>query len=142
MALAVADGVKQVEGVDVLVKRVEQASLEDLVGADGIVLGSPTYYGLMSARLKALVDESVKVHGRLEGKVGAAFTSSGGTASGAESTLLSIVEVMLVHGMVVQGRSSDKHYGAAGVGLPDEKVLESCRVLGKRVAGLVVKLKG
>jgi NAD(P)H dehydrogenase (quinone) len=141
MAFAVAEGAKSVEGVEVAVKKAEETSLEDLLNADGIIMGAPTYYGQMSAKLKALIDESVKIHGKLEGKVGAAFTSSGGTASGAETTLLSIVQTMLVHGMLVQGRASDKHYGAAAVGSPNEKELESCKTLGRRVASLVMKLK-
>ncbi|MFZ1039365.1 MAG: NAD(P)H-dependent oxidoreductase, partial [Candidatus Bathyarchaeia archaeon] len=97
----------------------------------------PTYYGGMSGKLKEFIDKSVKIHGQLEGKVGAAFTSSGGTASGAETTLLSILQAMLVHGMVVQGRSDDKHYGAAAVGSPREKDIETCKALGKKVANLV-----
>lgn len=141
MALTVAEGAKQISGVEVVIKKVDQTSIEDLLSADGIILGSPTYYGQMSARLKAFIDESVKIHGRLEGKVGAAFTSSGGTATGAETTLLSILQAMLVHGMIVQGRADDKHYGAAAVGSPREKELESCKELGKRVASLVAKLK-
>jgi len=104
-------------------------------------MGSPTYYGQMSAKLKALIDESVKIHGKLEGKVGAAFTSSGGTATGAETTILSILQAMLVHGMIIQGRSDDKHYGAAAIGSPSKKEFESCKELGKRVASLAVKLK-
>ena len=68
MAFAVAEGAKQVEGVEVAVKKVDQTSLEDLLAADGIIMGSPTYYGQMSAKLKALIDESVKIHGKLEGK--------------------------------------------------------------------------
>jgi len=95
----------------------------------------------MSARLKRLIDKSVKVHGKLEGKVGAAFTSSGGTASGAETTLLSMVQAMLVHGMIVQGRANSKHYGAAAVGAPSGKDLKSCMDLGKRTASLVMRLK-
>jgi NAD(P)H dehydrogenase (quinone) len=141
MAFAVAEGVKQTSGVDVVVKKVDKTSLEDLLGADGIIMGSPTYYGQMSAKLKALIDKSVRIHGKLEGKVGAAFTSSGGTATGAETTLLSILQAMLIHGMIVQGRSDSKHYGAAAVESPDEKELETCKELGKRVADLVLKLK-
>ncbi len=140
MALAVAEGVEQVGGVKAVLKRVEQTSLEDLVNADGIIIGSPTYFGQMSARIKALIDESVKIHGKLVGKVGAAFTSSGGTATGAETTLLSILQAMLIHGMIVQGRADDKHYGAAAVESPDEEDIENCRELGKRVASLVKKL--
>jgi NAD(P)H dehydrogenase (quinone) len=140
-ALAVVEGVKQVEGVDVTVKKVDQTSLEDLQTADGIIMGSPTYYGQMSAKLKDLIDKSVEIHGKLEGKVGAAFTSSGGTASGAETTLLSILQTMLVHGMIIQGRSKNKHYGAAVVGAPKQDDLELCRELGKRTASLVLKLQ-
>jgi NAD(P)H dehydrogenase (quinone) len=68
MALAVADGVKQVKNVEVNVKKVEQASLDDLCCADGIIMGSPTYYGEMSGKLKDFIDGSVKIHGKLEGK--------------------------------------------------------------------------
>lgn len=141
MAFAVAEGAKQVGGVEVVVKKVDQTDIEDLLGADGIIMGSPTYYGQMSAKLKALIDKSVKIHGDLEGKVGAAFTSSGGTATGAETTLLSILQAMLVHGMIIQGQPPDKHYGAAAVGSPSDGELEFCRELGKRTASLVVKLK-
>ena len=141
MAWAVADGVKQVQGVDVEVKKVDQTSLEDLMNADGIIMGSPTYYGQMSAKLKGLIDKSTEIHGKLEGKVGAAFTSSGGTATGAETTLLSILQAMLIHGMVIQGRSQNKHYGTAVVGAPKQDDLEWCIELGKRTASLVMKLQ-
>jgi len=142
MATAVAEGAKAVEGTQVTVQRVEATTLADLQGADGLILGSPTYYGEMSATLKDLIDRSVDLHGKLEGKVGAAFTSSGGVASGAETTLLSILQTLLVHGMIVQGRSRSGHYGAAAVGAPDEAEQQSCRDLGERTARLVAQLHG
>jgi NAD(P)H dehydrogenase (quinone) len=141
MAAAIAKGARTVKGTTVQIEKVDKTGLEDLLGADGIIMGSPTYYGLMSGKLKALLDESVKIHGKLEGKVGAAFTSSGGTATGAETTLLSILQAMLVHGMVIQGRHDTKHYGAAAVGCPKSEEFESCRNLGRRVAELAAKLK-
>lgn len=141
MAFEVAEGARRVSGVNVFVKKVDQIDIKDLLEADGIIMGSPTYYGQMSAKIKALVDKSIKIHGELEGKVGAAFTSSGGTASGAETTLLSILEAMLVHGMIIQGNPRSKHYGAAGVGSPSDKELKYCRELGERTARLVGKLK-
>lgn len=141
LALAVAEGAKQVKGTEVNVKKANEVSNQDLLDANGIIMGSPTYYGLMSGELKSLFDESVKVHGKLEGKIGAAFTTSGGTASGAETTLLSILHAMLVHGMIVQGRSHDKHYGVAVVGAPQQKELELCKEHGNRVAMLASKLK-
>jgi len=141
MAFAVAEGVKEVGSIDVVMKRVDETANEDLLKADGIIVGSPTYYGQMSSKIKAMFDESVKIHGKLQGKVGAAFTSSGGVASGAETTIVSVLEAMLVHGMVIQGRAHAQHYGAAAVGEPKEGETERCRELGNMVASLVLKLK-
>jgi len=141
MAHAVAEGAQKVKGVDVTVKKVDRVKLEDLMEADGIIMGSPTYYGQMSAKMKGLIDESEKIHGKLKGKVGAAFTSAGGTASGAETTLLSILQAMLIHGMIIQGRSESKHYGPAAVEAPNQEELETCKETGKRTAQLVLKLK-
>jgi len=136
MAQAVAKGSRSVPKSEVSLKKVEQASIDDLLNSDAIIIGSPTYYGLMSAKIKELLDRSVEIHGKLEGKVGAAFTSAGGTASGAETTILSIIQAMLVHGMIVQGRHNGKHYGAAAVGKPNEKDLAICEELGKRTTNL------
>jgi NAD(P)H dehydrogenase (quinone) len=140
MAQAVAEGAKKAGITEVAVKRVEKASNNDLLEANGIILGSPTYFGQMSSKLKALIDESIELHGKMTGKVGGAFTSSGGTASGGETTLLSIVQAMLIHGMIVQGRADDKHYGVAVTGTPSKEDIAECEELGKRVAELVLKL--
>lgn len=139
MAYAVAEGVKG-EGVDVEVKRVDEASIDELPMVDGLILGSPVYYGLPSGRIKEFIDASVKYHGKLEGKVGGAFASAGGTHTGAETTIISMIESLFIHGMVVQGTSGTNHYGAASVGAPDEDESETCRRLGQRVARLVKKL--
>jgi NAD(P)H dehydrogenase (quinone) len=139
-ARLVAEGVKEIEGIKCTLKRVDKVSLDDLLGSDGIIIGSPTYYGLMSAKIKKLLDESVKIHGKLEGKVGAAFTSSGGTASGAETTILSILEAFLIHGMIIQGDPRSQHYGLAVVGAPDAKEADRCRKFGARIAKLVSRI--
>lgn len=141
LAMAVAKGARQVEGAAVTVKKADKAVLQDLLAADGIIIGSPVYYGLMTARLKGLFDKTVKIHGKLAGKAGAAFTTAGSTATGAETTLMSILTAMLVHGMVVQGRAVEKHYGAACVGAPDVKAIKFGMELGKRTAVLAGKLK-
>lgn len=140
MALAVAKGAEMAGDLEVTVKRAEETKNSDLLAADGIIMGSPTYFGQMSAKLKAVIDESVKVHKDLTGKVGGAFTSSGGTASGGETTLLSIVQAMLIHGMIVQGRADDKHYGVAVTGTPTKEDLAECETLERNVALLVKKL--
>jgi NAD(P)H dehydrogenase (quinone) len=95
----------------------------------------------MSNRLKHIIDDSIQLHTKLNGKVGAAFTSSGGIASGAETTLLSILQAMLIHGMIVQGNAEDRHYGVAVQGAPKSADLKACEELGARVAALVQKLK-
>jgi NAD(P)H dehydrogenase (quinone) len=141
MADAVAEGVRQVEGASVTVMNVEKAKLDDLLAADAIILGSPTYYGNMSGRMKELLDTTFNIHGKLKGKVGGAFTSSGGIACGAETTLLAMLQAMLVHGMIVQGRPDDKHYGATALEAPDEQAAGSCKELGARVATLALALK-
>jgi NAD(P)H dehydrogenase (quinone) len=141
MALAVAQGVRKVKGITLDVIKADKVCLDDLKGADGIIMGSPTYYGEMSGKLKMLIDESVKIHGELAGKVGAAFTSAGGIASGAETTCLSILQAMLVHGMIIQGRADERHYGPTAVGCPDKLAVEGCKELGKRTAELVMKMK-
>jgi multimeric flavodoxin WrbA len=66
--------------------------------------GSPTYYGTMAWELKKLLDESVKFHGKLRGKVGGAFTSSANVGGGNETTVLDILKALLIHGMVVARR--------------------------------------
>jgi NAD(P)H dehydrogenase (quinone) len=141
MAIAVADGAKQVHGIKVVLKNVDKASLDDLLSADGIILGTPTYYGDMSGKLKDFIDKSTKIHGKLRGKAGGAFTSSGDTACGAETALLSILHSMLIHGMIVQGRYDNKHYGATAVEAPNAKEIESCKELGKRIANLASKIR-
>lgn len=141
MARSVADGVAKVEGVDLEIKKVDSADLEDLIRADGIILGSPTYYGQMSGKLKSFIDKSVEIHGKLEGKAGGAFTSAGGSGGGAETTLLSIIQSMLIHGMVVYGRCDGEHYGAVSIGTPGEHETESCEELGMRISLLACRLK-
>jgi NAD(P)H dehydrogenase (quinone) len=141
MAFAVAEGARKMNDVEVEVKKVDTTSSEDLLKADAIVLGSPTYYGQMSGKLKTFIDTSAKIHGKLKGKVGGAFASSSGIASGAETTLLSIVKALLIHGMIIQGRHDGKHYGAAAVGAPDGKATEDCKELGNRIACLALRLR-
>ena len=141
MADAVVAGAKNVKGAQVVLRPVGKATHEDLLGSDGIIIGSPTYYGQMSGKLKTFIDTTFSIHGKLRGKVGGAFTSAGGIACGAETTILSILNAMLVHGMVVQGRPDDKHYGPTAVEAPDKDSLENCRELGERVAALATKLK-
>ena len=140
MAQEVANGARLIRNSKVTLRVVDKATNKDLLAADAIILGSPTYYGDMSGKIKEFIDRSNKIHGELVGKVGGAFTSSGGTACGAETTLLSMLHALLIHGMIVQGRDDDKHYGATAVEAPDKEAISYCRELGKRVASLASRL--
>ena len=90
-------------GVPTKCKSVSDTKVDDLLEADAIVVGSPTYYGRMAAPVAQLFDESVSKHGKLEGKIGAAFSSAANIGGGNETTILNITETLLVHGMVIQG---------------------------------------
>ena len=135
MAYAVVEGAKGA-GVDVLLKNIDEASVDELLNVQGLILGSPVYYGLPTAKIKAFIDDSVKYHGKLDGMVGGAFASAGGTHTGAETTITAINEMLFIHGMIIQGSSGGSHFGAASVGAPDDNVKEACRKLGERVAKL------
>lgn len=139
MAKLVAEGAES-EDVEVECKKVEDTTIDDLLTADGIVMGSPTYYGTMAAEIKKLLDDSVKYQGKLEGKVGAAFSSSGGVGGGNETTVMDITRALMIHGMVVQGEPSGDHYGPVAVGKPDERSSKECKKRGARVARLVKRL--
>ena len=140
MAMAVAEGARQVKRTEVAVLQVDNAKMQDLIDSGAIILGSPTYYGNMSGKMKSFIDRTNSIHGKLKGKVGGAFTSSGDTACGAETALLSMLEAMLINGMIIQGRYDNKHYGPTAVEAPNTKEIESCRELGKRVAVLAAAL--
>ncbi len=141
MAKEVAKGAME-EGLETIVKSVEETNPEELKEYDGIIVGSPTYFGAPAWEIKKLFDDSVKYYGSLIGKIGGAFTSSANIAGGNETTILSILQMMLIHGMIVQGTTESGHYGPAAIGSPDEEVLKECKYLGKRVADLVKKMKG
>ena len=142
MAQAVAEGVAQVEGAAVEVKRVEDTVVPDLLAAEAIIMGSPVYYGTMAAPLKQLIDESVSQHGKLDGKVGGAFASSGGLGGGNETTVLDLLKALLIHGMIVKGDPKGDHYGPVAVGAPDARARGECLRMGEAVARLAVRLHG
>ena len=129
------------EGLEVVNKKIEDIAVDELLDYDAIVIGSPTYYGTLAWLVKKLLDESVKFHVKLKGKIGAAFTSAGNIGGGNETTILSILEAFLIHGMIVQGDPKGDHYGPVGIGSPDERALKGCRQLGKTIADLTKKLK-
>jgi NAD(P)H dehydrogenase (quinone) len=143
LAQLVADGVNSVSGVDALMKSTQEVTKEDFVNSAGIIAGSPVYFGIMASDLKRVFDEFVGVRKQIENKVGAAFATSAFWAGGNETTIVSIIQCMLIYGMIVVGdpMSASGHYGATSVAAPDDKSADIARKLGERVAELCKKLQ-
>jgi NAD(P)H dehydrogenase (quinone) len=128
------------EGLQTDCKTVSDVKANDLLGYDAIVIGSPTYYGNMAAPVKELIDEAVTFHGKLDGKIGAAFSSSANIGGGNETTIMGIIEAMMIAGMVVQGDPKGDHYGPVSIGKPDDRVRRQCERRGRRIAELTKKM--
>ena len=141
MAYLIQKGVME-EGADVDTKNVKDVRVDDLKDYDGIIIGSPTYYGGMAAPVKDLLDRSIKLHGKLQDKVGGAFSSSANVGGGNETTVIAILQALMIHGMVVCGDHRGDHYGPVSIDAPDKRVEKNCIIYGKRVAKLTAELHG
>ena len=144
LAEEIAKGVRQVKEVTCAIKPAGEVTKEDFLASDGIIAGSPVYFGTMAADLKRIFDEFVGLRRQMADKVGAAFVTGGHPTGGKETTLLSILEAFLIYGMIVVGDplEASGHYGVACVGAPDPTASQDAFKLGKRVANLVMKLHG
>ncbi|MGL5838379.1 MAG: NAD(P)H:quinone oxidoreductase [Sphingorhabdus sp.] len=138
-----------------------EATVDDLKNYDAIIVGTGTRYGRMSSQMAAFWDKAggVWMRGELNGKVGAAFTSTGSQHGGQETTLFSILTNLLHFGMTIvgldygfQGQMRNDEvvggtpYGAStiaggdGSRQPSGTDLDGARYLGKRVATTAAKL--
>ncbi|MEA5449511.1 NAD(P)H:quinone oxidoreductase [Leptolyngbya sp. CCNP1308] len=188
LAQAVAEGAGQVAGVEVILRRVQEfdavnqiidqneaaramrdqqqqipvCAVDDLKAADGVVFGSPTRYGNMTAQMKQLFDStaSLWLNGDMEGKPAGVFTSTASTHGGQETTLLTMMVPLLHLGMLVVGvpYSTDgmihtearggTPYGATTIAggqgelQPQAEDLAIARALGHRVAEITTKVRG
>lgn len=180
MAEAIAEGARSA-GAAVDVKRVPEtvpeelarksgykldqaaptATVEELPDYDAIVIGTGTRYGRLSSQMAAFLDRTGELwaRGALNGKVGAAFTSTATQHGGQETTLFSLITNLLHFGMVVvglpysfQGQSRLEEvtggapYGATtitggdGSRQPSENELDGARYLGRHVAEIAAKV--
>ncbi|WP_292485291.1 NAD(P)H:quinone oxidoreductase [Methanohalobium sp.] len=164
MAEDVAEGAREVEGSDVNIYQVEEtlsdeilekkraleskksfshiptATLDTLKEADGLIFGTPTRFGMMTAQMRTLFDATGElwVNGDLIGKVGSVFTSSATQHGGQESTIL--------RQMTIDEITGGSPYGASTIASPDgsrqpsENELNIAHFQGKRVAEITKKL--
>ena len=142
LARSIADGV-EAGGAEAAVKTTVDVTRDDFLEASGVIAGSPVYFGVMAAELKKIFDEFVSTRRRMENKVGAAFATGGHHTGGKETTMMSIIQCMLIYGMIVVGDPMDAsgHYGVGCVGAPDDTAVSDGFKLGKRVAELCLKLQ-
>jgi len=129
MAEAVAEGIKQVNGAEVALRRVPETlpeevlgamgaidaqkvfadvpvcTVEELAEADAVIFGTPTRFGNMCGQMRQFLDATggLWANGSLVGKVGSVFASSATQHGGQESTILSFHITLLHHGFVVVG---------------------------------------
>jgi NAD(P)H dehydrogenase (quinone) len=129
MAEAVAEGVKQVNGAEVELRRVPETlpdgvleqmgavdaqkafshipvcAVDELTTADAVIFGTPTRFGNMCGQMRQFLDATGQlwVDGSLVGKVGSVFASSATQHGGQESTILSFHITLLHQGFVIVG---------------------------------------
>lgn len=180
MAEAVAEGARET-GAEVTIKRVPElvpddvarssglkvdqkapiATIDELPGYDAIIIGAPTRYGNMAAQMKNFLDQTggLWAQGKLNGKVGGAFTSTATQHGGQESTILSTHIVLLHLGFVIVGLpysfagqtgvsevTGGSPYGAStisdsdGSRQPSANELAGARFQGKHTAQIAAKL--
>ena len=185
MAEAVAEGAREIPGTEVILRRVPETlpadvlakvgatepqkkfahvpicTMQELAGADAIIIGTPTRFGNMCGQMRQFFDATGGIWkaGALVGKVGSVFTSSATQHGGQESTILSVHITLLHHGMIIAGlpytfagqsrideMTGCSPYGAStiagndGSRVPGETELAGARFQGRYVAGIARKL--
>lgn len=128
------------KGVDAALKKVEEINIDDLPSYDGYIIGSPNYFGGMAYPVKKFFDESVKYFKKLEGKLGAAFTSTGMIGGGGETVLIDILKAFLIHGCLVLGYCSCGHYGPVSIGAPDDRIKREVDIMITKYVETINKL--
>ena len=141
LAEEVAKGVEST-GLKALLKNTAEVTKDDFLESAGIIAGSPVYFGVMAWELKKVFDDFVSTRKKMEDKVGAAFATGGHPTGGKETTIMSILQCMLIYGMIIVGdpMSASGHYGVACLGRPEENALRDAFKQGARVAELCKKI--
>ena len=164
MAQAAADGANSVEGVNALVKKVEDVTADDMTTSDGVIIGSPVHMGSMDWRVKKFIDtvcSGLWMQDKMNGKVAGVFASGGGfggAGGGAEIAMLALLNNIAELGMLIvplpkntenykkgglhwgpYGRSADENMEHVGV---SDEVLSVSKKHGANVARTAVAIGG
>ena len=142
VAKLIEEGVKRVEGIEVKSMNLDKLDKDFINDSDGIIFGTPTYYANISWEMKKWIDESNEYN--LEGKLGAAFATANSIAGGADVALLTIINHLMVKGMMVYsgGVAFGKpktHIGYVHINEICENEDENARIFGERIANKVKK---
>ncbi len=138
MARIIADGAEAV-GSEVDVSPVAAVLPDDLLEYDGVIAGASVCAGEISLEMKKFFKRIVKLYGMLDGKIGAAFTSTDNTGEEKEAAILEILHNFLMHGMVIQGLPKCDFYGPVAFGAPDKIAARQCWIMGESVARRLAK---
>lgn len=156
LAMAVRDGAASVPEVEVTLRKVSQASAEDIVKADGLAIGTPVHWGNLSAETKSFLDRVGAALGLGkkgatfgEGRMAGVFCTAGGPAGGQDTARLSIIAALLHMRFVIAGGVSGDGYGVLGPqaiagGAPGglgKNDLDDARRFGERLARLTKQFR-
>jgi NAD(P)H dehydrogenase (quinone) len=142
LADLVVEGASSLLATEVRLRNVSEATADDLDWCDGLAVGSPTHMGTIAWEMKRWWDVVAQpLWQKIDGKIGCAFTSSGGLAGGGELTCLALQIVLMNYGLLVFGVTDyvapgqTLHYGAVCAGRPrNDGDREACRRLGRRLS--------
>jgi NAD(P)H dehydrogenase (quinone) len=141
MAELVAQGAAEIPDSEIRLRSVESATDQDVLWCDGIAVGTPTHCGLASTNMKHFWDHMLDIWGKVDGKIGCAFSSSGAWGGGSELACMSVLIMLINYGFLVfgvpdyVGKQVTLHYGVVQAGEPrSEAEIAACQRLGKRLA--------
>lgn len=145
VAEQIVEGMEQVEDVEARAFSIDNAEEEWLRESVCLVAGSPTYYASISGEMKLFLEKLGKYG--VAGKLGGAFATANYIHGGAELAMQTILDHMLVYGMLVYsgGGSQGKpviHLGPQAVAGRLEETEETFRLYGQRMAAKAKELFG
>lgn len=137
MAEVIANGMKSEEGIEAGVFDIENIDYDFIKESKAVVFGTPTYYANTCWQIKKWFDESRDCN--LEGKIGAVFATADYAQGGASTAMLTIINHLMVKGMLVYSGGSALgqpylHLGAVALKENFEESKENFEIFGERIA--------